>query len=139
MKKKATKKSAPAKKAVEPKLKVVKKIEKDPIVKDVNALLAQGPVTPKPLSKAEMARRKKAYLAEQKEMMQMMENHQKAVAKKKEEEFSAAFKKATKKIEIYLFEDDKTKAITSDMRQVGFKHPIELAGVLASMLGKVTK
>ena len=33
MKKKATKKSAPAKKAVEPKLKVVKKFEKEPIVK----------------------------------------------------------------------------------------------------------
>lgn len=127
-------KKAPAKKAVEQKVKAVK-LEKEPIV-----VAGPEPIPAvKPLSKAEMARRKKAYLAEQKEMMQMMENHQKVVAKKKDEEFSAAFKKATKKIEIYLFEDDKTKAITSDMRQVGFKHPIELAGVLASMLGKVTK
>ncbi len=135
MAKKSAKK-APAKKAVEQKLKAVK-FEKEPIVKEENNVVPVQPAV-KPLSKAEMARRKKAYLAEQKEMMIMMENHKKAVAKKKDEEFSANFKKSAKKIEIYL-DDSNKDSIMMDMRQVGFKHPMELAGVLSTMLGKVTK
>lgn len=136
MAKKSAKVKAPAKKAVEQKLKSVK-FEKEPIAKEENNVVPVQPAV-KPLSKAEMARRKKAYLAEQKEMMIMMENHKKALAKKKDEDFSANFKKATKKIEIYL-DDSNKDSIMMDMRQVGFKHPIELAGLLASMLGKVTK
>lgn len=137
MKKKATKKSAPAKKAVEPKLKMVKKFEKEPIVKDVNALLAQGPVTPKPMSKAEEKRQMAEVKRKADEFAKMMEKHQVAAKKKKDDDFSAAFKKAENKLEVY-FEVDK-EGERMDMRVGGFKSMTQLAGVLSLMLSKVTR
>ena len=121
MKKKATKKSAPAKKAVEPKLKVVKKFEKEPIVKqeERNQVKDSIPAAVKPISQAEM-----------------MEKHQVAAKKKKDEEFDAAFKKAENKLEIY-FEADKDGE-RMDMRVGGFNSMTQLAGVLSLMLSKVT-
>jgi hypothetical protein len=137
MKKKATKKSAPAKKAVEPKLKVVKKFEKEPIVKDVNALLAEGPVSPKPISKAEMKRQMAAAKKQADEFAKMMEKHQVAAKKKKDEDFNAAFKKAEDRIEIYYTSDKNGESM--DMRVEGFKSRVKLAGVIALMQGKITQ
>jgi len=134
MAKKSVKVKAPAKKAVEQKVKTVK-FEKEPIAKEENNVVPVQPAV-KPLSKAEMARRKKAYDASQKELATMMENHHKAMKKKKDDEFNAGFKKAENKLEIYFFKEKDGESM--DMRVTGFESPSALAGVLALMLGKVT-
>ena len=138
MKKKATKKSAPAKKAVEPKLKVVKKFEKEPIVKqeERNQVKDSIPAAVKPISQAEMKRQMAAAKKSAEEFAKMMEKHQVAAKKKKDEEFDAAFKKAENKLEIY-FEADKDGE-RMDMRVGGFNSMTQLAGVLSLMLSKVT-
>jgi len=131
MAKKSAKK-APAKKAAEQKEKpAVKQAERNQVQESIPTI---APL--KPLSKAEVARRKKAYEAAQKEAEAMMKAHYAAAKKKKDEEFNAAFKKSENKLEIYFIKDKDGEQM--DMRVTGFESPSNLAGVLALMLGKVT-
>jgi len=131
MAKKSAKK-APAKKAVEQKVKpAVKQAERNQVQESIPTI---APL--KPLSKREIARRKKECLAAQKEAEAMMKAHYAAAKKKKDEEFNAAFKKSENKLEIYFIKDKDGEQM--DMRVTGFESPSNLAGVLALMLGKVT-
>lgn len=141
MKKKATKKSAPAKKAVEPKVKTLKSLVKPLLAvkqEERNQVKDSIPNQPavKPISKAEMNRRLANAKKQAEEFAKMMEKHKIAAQKKRDEEFKAAFDKAENKLEIYFTKNKDGE--TMDMKVTGFDSPIDLAGVLSQLLGKVT-